>query len=264
MKTPCKAILISFLILLSLVSCVSSRKLSYLQYTVDLTNAHVLTTFTPAAYRMMPYDIIYINVVTPDPQWSSIFNPSATAAGTSMTQESAALMGYTIDENGKIDLPFVGSLKVAGKTLSEIKIDLDSTLKHYVTDASITVKLVNNYISIIGEVSAPGRYPMTKYRLNVFEALSMAADLNLYGDRQKVQLIRQSPYGPVIKEFSLKDRSILTSDYYYIMPNDIIYVRPMKARSFQINSSTYSLILSSIATILSSVTTILVLFGYGR
>ena len=78
----------------------------------------------------------------------------------------------------------------------------------------------------------------------------MAVDLSVYSDRQRVQLIRPSPYGPVIKEFSLSDRSILNSEYYYVMPNDIIYAMPMRGRSFQVNSSIYTLFLTSITTAL--------------
>jgi polysaccharide export outer membrane protein len=221
-----------------------------------------ITNVTPLAYKLMPYDILYINVATPDPQWSALFNIGSEGSSGSLTVESAALSGYSVDEYGYIELPYIGRLEVADKTLSEIKVNLDSTLKSYVADASITVKLVNNYVSIIGEVNSPGRYPLTKYQLNVFEALSMAGDISSYGDRQKVQLIRQTHYGPIVKEFSLNDRSILASDLFYIMPNDIIYVLPLRARTFQINSSTYSLILSSIAVILTSITTLLLLFGY--
>ena len=103
----------------------------------------------------------------------------------------------------------------------------------------------------------PGRYPLSRDRLNVFEALSMAGDMTEYSNRQKVQIIRSSPYGPVVKEFSLTDRSIMTSEYFYIMPNDIVYAQPMKGRSFQMNSGVYSMILSSL-------TTILVVFGFFR
>jgi polysaccharide export outer membrane protein len=229
-----------------------------------LPEADNRTTITPAAYKIMPYDNLFIRVMTPDPQWSEIFNSVPTGGGGGVTQESAALLGYSVDDNGFILLPFVGKLEVAGKTLSEIKINLDSTFQNYVKDASITVRLVNNYISILGEVSAPGRYPMTKDRLNIFEALSMAGDLSVYSNRQKVQLIRPTSYGPIVKEYSLNDRTILTSEFYYLMPNDIIYAQPLKGRSFQINSSTYSLILSSIATILGSITTLFVIFGYNR
>jgi polysaccharide export outer membrane protein len=99
-------------------------------------------------------------------------------------------------------------------------------------------------------VSAPGRYIIYKDRINIFEALSLAGDLSVYSNRQKVQLIRPSPYGPTVKEFSLSDRSILTSEFYYIMPNDIIYAMPMQGRSFQANTAVYTLFLTTITTAL--------------
>ena len=76
----------------------------------------------------------------------------------------------------------------------------------------------------------PGRYLIYKDRINIFEALSLAGDMSVYSNRQKVQLIRPSPYGPIVKEFSLADRSILTSEFYYVMPNDIIYAIPMQGK----------------------------------
>jgi polysaccharide export outer membrane protein len=207
-------------------------------------------TVTPSAYKLMRNDILYISVVTPDPQWSTLFNTVPVGTGGTLTEQSAALSGYPVDDNGEIELPFIGKLQVAGKTLSEIKVDLDMTLKNYVANASITVRMVNNYVSIIGEVNSPGRFPLYKDRINVFEALSMAGDLKDYSNRQNVQLIRQSPIGPTVKEFSLTDRSILSSEFYYIMPNDIIYAQPRKGRGFAMNSSISSMIMSSITTIL--------------
>lgn len=167
-----------------------------------------------------------------------------------MTQESAGLFGYSVDDDGFIEIPFVNKVKVGGLTLAEIKAELDSIFKNYVTDAAITIRLVNNFISVIGEVNAPGRYPLTKDRMNIFEALSMAGDMSAFSDRQKVQLIRPSPYGPVIKEFSLADRSILSSEFYYIMPNDVIYAIPMQGRSFELNATFWSLVLSTITSTL--------------
>jgi len=171
-------------------------------------------------------------------------------AGGAVTEESAALFGYPVDVHGNIEIPFVGQVKAAGKTLSELKVELDSTFKNYVTDAAISIRLVNNYVSLLGEVRAPGRYPLTKDRINIFEALSMASDMSEFSNRQKVQLIRPSPYGPIIKEFSLSDRSILASEFYYILPNDIIYVKPISGRMFAHNTSIYSLLLSTITTAL--------------
>lgn len=203
---------------------------------------------TPTAYKVMPNDNLFIRVITPDPQWSSLFNMQSGEGG--ITQESAALSSYPVDNDGNIEIPYVGKVQVAGKALSEIKAELETVFKNYVTDAAITVRLVDNNIGIIGEVNAPGRYPISKNRMTIFEALAMAGDLSVYSDRQRVQLIRPSSYGPVIKEFSLSDRSILNSEYYYIMPNDIIYAIPMKGRSFQLNSSVYALFLTTISTAL--------------
>jgi len=235
--------------------CVSRKKLTYLQFNdkaqeYDQAFSETRSSVTPSAYKIMPYDNLYIRVITPDPQWSDLFNSMPIGAGGSVTQESAGLFGYSVDDDGFIEIPFVNKVKVGGLTLSEIKSELDSIFKNYVTDAAITIRLVNNFISVIGEVNAPGRYPLTKDRMNVFEALSLAGDMSSFSDRQKVQLIRPSPYGPVIKEFSLADRSILSSEYYYIMPNDVIYAIPMQGRSFELNATFWSLVLSTITSTL--------------
>lgn len=260
MKIQNSILLISLSLLLILSSCITRKKLTYLQYSgisgnSDLSVRDQRNSVTPYAYKIMAYDNLFIRVITPDPQWSVLFNSSPIGQGGALTEESAALVGYPVDINGNIEIPFVGNVEVGGKTISEIKINLDSIFKRYVNDAAITVRLVNNYISIIGEVRTPGRYPINKDLLNIFEALSEAGDIDLYGNRQKVQLIRPSPYGPVIKEFSLADRSILASEFYFLIPNDIIYVPPMKGKGFQTNAAVYTLFLTSI-------TTALVIFGF--
>lgn len=237
-----------------LSSCVSKKKLTYLQYSdtsakYDISVDEINASATPITYKIMPYDNLFIRVVTPDPQWSELFNP--TPSGTAgMTEESAALVGYSVDGNGYIEIPFVGKVDVGGKTLAEIKVELDLIFKKYINDAYITVRLVNNYVGILGEVNAPGRYKLSKERLNVFEALSMAGDMNEYSNRQKVQLIRPSPYGPIIKEFSLADRTILSSEFYYVMPNDIIYVMPMHGKANELSINIYTLFLTTISTAL--------------
>ena len=253
MKVSRSITLISLAIILIFNSCVPKKKLVYLQYldkSVDanFSDGDFRTSITPAAYKIMPYDNLMIRVVTPDPQWSALFNIETGQTG--LTQESAGLSGYPVDISGNIEIPYVGQVKVGGKTLPELKVELDSIFRNYVTDAAITVKLVNNAVSIIGEVTSPGRYLVYKDRINIFEAISLAGDLNELGNRQKVQLIRPSPYGPIIREFSLLDRSILSSEFYYIMPNDIIYVMPRQGKANTINIGFYTLFLTSISTAL--------------
>jgi polysaccharide biosynthesis/export protein len=248
-------VIVVFFLLIVFSSCVSKRKLMYLQYSEEVDKLGIAVgkaepAITPPDYKLMPYDNLYIRVITPDPQWSAIFNPSSGGSSAGITQESAALSGYPVDNYGFIEIPYVGKLAVAGKTLSHLKVELDSIFKKYVSDASISVRLVNNYVSIIGEVRVPGRYMLTKDRLNIFEALSLAGDMTEYSNRRNVKLIRESPYGPIVRELSLDDRSIFTSDYYYVMPNDIIYAPPMQGRAFQTNATVYTLFLTTITTVL--------------
>jgi polysaccharide export outer membrane protein len=126
--------------------------------------------------------------------------------------------------------------------------EVDKALKNYVADASVTVKMVNNYVSLIGEFQHPGRYLLYKERMNIFQALAMGNDLTAFGDRQKIQVIRQTNEGNIIKEFTLTDRSIMASEFFYVMPNDVIYAMPMKGKFFKMNEFPYTVILSTITT----------------
>jgi len=241
-------ILISILtiVFLLVTSCVTNKRLIYLQS--DGTREEFIA-ITPDIYYIQPYDNLFIRVITPDPKWSEMFNTMpATTSSYGINEQSADLLSYTVDDDGTIELPYAGRFMVAGKTLQMVKSELNKALKSYITDAVVTVKMVNNYVSIVGEVQHPGRYPIYKNRMNIFQALAMAGDLDVYSNRQKLQLIRQTPDGNIIKEFSVKDRSIIGSQFFYVMPNDVIYAPPMKGRFFQMNAFPYSVILSTITT----------------
>jgi polysaccharide export outer membrane protein len=240
-------LLITILVSVSLTSCVTHKKLTYLQY--EGTTDNVIKSVTPSAYKIMPYDNLFIKVVTPDPQWSAMFNTMpVTAYSLSVTEQSADLVSYPVDGDGFIQLPYAGKILVAGKTLDIVTVEVEKVLKGYIADAAVTVKMINNYVSLLGEVKNPGRYPIYKDRMNIFQALAMAGDLSEYSNRQKVQIIRQTPGGTIVEEFSLNDRSILASKFFYIMPNDIIYSQPMKGKFFQMNTFPYSVLLSTITT----------------
>jgi len=232
----------------SITSCVTSKKLTYLKPDgppADTTIASV----TPAEYRIMPYDNLFIRVVTPDPRVSEMFNTLPTTTySVSVTEQSADMISYPVDGTGAIRVPYVGQMMVAGKTLSEVTIDVDQALRGYIADPSVTVKMINNYVSLLGEVKNPGKYPIYKDRLNIFQALAMANDMTDFSDRQMVQVIRATASGNLIKEFSLSDRSIMSSEFFYVMPNDVIVAKPMKGRFFKMNEFPYTIILGTITT----------------
>lgn len=228
-------------------SCVTSKKLTYLQY-AGIPMDTVISV-TSADYKIQPYDNLFIRVATPDPQWSEMFNTFQTSSASSnISDQGADLISYSVDNEGNIELPYAGKFMASGKSIGMVRAGLETVLKSYVTDAVVTVKLINNYVSVIGEVRNPGRYQIYKNRMNIFQALALAGDLGEYSNRQKVQIIRQVSGASVIKEFSLRDRSILSSEYFYVMPNDVIYAKPIKGRFFQLNSFPYGVILSTITT----------------
>jgi polysaccharide biosynthesis/export protein len=230
-----------------LTSCVTSKKLTYLQY--NGTKNDNIISVTPTAYTIQPYDNLFIRVVTPDPKWSDMFNTlPATVGGITMTEQSADMLSYTVDGNGEIQLPYAGKFMVKGKTLDIVKTELETALKAYIADAVVMVKMVNNYVSLIGEVQRPGKYLIYKDRMNIFEALAMGGDLGEFSNRQKIQLIRQTHDGNKIMEFSLSDRNIMATEFYYVMPNDVIYAQPMKGKFFQLNAFPYAIILNAITT----------------
>ena len=239
--------LIMILIAATLGSCVTNKKLTYLQY--EGIPSDTIVAVIPSEYKVLPYDNLFIRVVTPDPKWSEMFNTLPTTTySVSVTEQSADMISYPVDGSGAILLPYAGKIFVAGKTLSAITSEVETALKGYIADAAVTVKMINNYVSLLGEVTRPGRYPIYKDRLNIFQALAMGGDLSDYSNRQKVQVIRQTQGGNIIKEFSLTDRSIMSSEFFYVMPNDVIYAMPMKGKFFQMNAFPYSVILSTITT----------------
>jgi len=180
---------------------------------------------------------------------SDMFNTiPATVSGITMTEQSADMLSYIVDGEGYIQLPYAGKIKVAGKTLAVITDEVETILKGYIADAAVTVKMVNNYVSLLGEVQRPGRYPIYKERMNIFQALAMAGDLSEFSNRQKIQIIRPTADANLIKEFTLTDRSIMASEFFYVLPNDVIYAKPMKGKFFQLNAFPYSVILSAITT----------------
>jgi len=186
--------------------------------------------------------------VTPDPRLSSTFNTAPVSSAAMAGEAAIDLVSYSVNSDGNIEIPFVGSIKVEGLVLNEIKALVESSLKDYINDADITVKLVNNYISVIGEVARPGLYPIYKQRLNIFQSISLAGDLLDYSDRRAVQIIRQTNEGSIIKEFDLTDRNIVDSEFYYLMPNDVIYVKSITGKFFRMEAFPYAIILSSVTT----------------
>jgi len=238
--------LLVFVVLLALSSCVTNKMATYLQeYDKSPYSGEYVP---PEDYHIQTDDNLFIRVTALDPTYASIFNAASGQGYVQADEASAHLNSYPVDIDGMVDLPYVGPIMVAGKTLAEAKDTIATVIAEYVKDASVTLKLVNNYVTVVGEVTNPGLYPIYKERLNVYQAISLAGDLAEYGNRNEVSIIRKQDGRSEIKEFDLTDKKIVDSEFYYVMPNDVIYVKPLKGRFFGINTAPYTFALTTIAS----------------
>lgn len=236
---------IFLLVLLSLVaatSCTSYKKVPYLQNSSDFDPVSVAELHEA---RIMPQDLLNITIVNPENSSASMaynliapMNMSGSAALTSQP----ALQNYIVCNDGTVNIPTLGVVEVAGKTLSEAENHIHSLVKSaFTANPSVTVRFVDFKISVLGEVAAPGTYSVKNGKVNIFEALALAHDLTVYGMRDNVKIIREDKDGKKnIYEVNLNDANILTSPYYYLQQNDVVYVTPnkSKAKNSDIGSST--------------------------
>jgi polysaccharide export outer membrane protein len=165
-------------------------------------------------------------------------------------ETSLFINGYTVSDSGYIEIPILGKVLIAGKTMDEAISSIRKRADQFLKDATVIVKLISFKVSVIGEVNRPGTYNNFNSQLTVLEAVSMAGDITDYGDRKRVLVLRPSAEGTRSFRLDLTSKNILTSDGFFLLPNDIIYVEPIKNKTFRINMPTISLAFTSISTLI--------------
>ncbi len=221
-------IIFLLLSILLLSSCVTTNKLNYLQ---ESSSPYFREAITPEDYKVQIFDELYIQVITLDAVSSSLFNLGNSVQGVSSSKT------YTIFEDGCIDFPFVGRIQVVDKSSREIAQIMKQSLVGYIKgDYDVQVRLGNSSFCVIGPGGKTGKYNIEKEKLNIFQALSIAGDLDDYADRARVKILRQTPQGTVLRTFNIKTKDIMKTEFFYVQPNDIIYVEYFRGQYFQMNS----------------------------
>lgn len=242
--------------------CTSYKKVPYLQDPEVVNNYGKEIPLYDA--KIMPKDILNITVNTTDPQAAAPFNltvqdPTNVAFG-KYTTTQPSLQQYLVNNEGNIDFPVLGCLKVSGLTKNQAEELIREKLIPYLKETPVvTVRMVNYKISVLGEVNKPGTFTVTNEKVNVLEALAMAGDMTVYGVRENVKLVREDANGKrLIQTLNLNDADLVLSPYFYLQQNDILYVTPnkTKARNSDIGNSTTIWI--SATSILVSIASLLV------
>lgn len=240
-----KQILI-FVLLISIVfnfSCVPREKLIYLQDEKKKEEKIDEYINIRPEKKIQPFDNIYVRVSSIDEKTAAIF-----ADQNRMTGSNIDLISYTVDQSGYIIFPFVGELYVKDLTLKEAQQIIETEVSQYLSNISIIVKFVNNMVAVLGEVRNAGQYPFYKDQVTIFEALSFASGFSNYGNKTNVLLIRESQNRINYYTLDLTDKAIVSSDHYYIIPNDIIVVKPIRQKFRSLSPVNWPIVLTTVTT----------------
>lgn len=264
MRSKTKASLFILALIFVMGSCTSYKELTknaiYFQNTTD---SMLKSTSVDYTSRIQKGDILYIGVNTANEESSKLFNQQNFYAGSTNAASGGATasnaVGYLVDDKGEIAFPYVGKMQVAGLSKTEFSDSLTLKIRQYVTDAIVSVRVLNYKITVLGEVTKPGSYSIPSERVSVLDAIGLAGDLTAFGRRDNIKVIREVNGERTIGELNIAKGNFFSSPYYYLQQNDVVYVemtdRKMKNVD-QTNFRNISIALGAISAIALIVTTI--------
>ena len=248
-----KALLIcNMLLLLALSSCTSIKDLNYLAEDKN-EQRDQMYKLAFSEYQLQPNDILNIQIKSTDEELSAPFNAFQGNSNQMMQSGASYLTGYTLSSTGDIEMPILGKVNMAGKTSEEAKLYLKDLLKPYLKEPIVKITLMSFTVTILGEVNSPGQITVYRERLNIIDLIGMAGDINYYGNRKKVKVIRTVGASSFSYELDLTDKNLMASKDFWIAPNDIIFIKPTTTGLFRINATDYAVMLSTITSTISLV-----------
>lgn len=224
-------------------SCISNKRITYLQNLSDST-AIDLDEFIPFAevdykYVLQPFDIVQIDFATADPELVEGFTYlndqqgriGGTGGGAGAGSDPLYMTGFSIDPEGMVEIPKLGKIKIAGLTEEEAKLKVQKGINEYFKEeVFVRLRIAGIRYTTLGEFNSVGVQIIYKNRATIFDALANSGETSLLAKKNKLFLIRQYDGGTKIHMINLNDRALLGSPWYFIQPNDILYLEPMKIR----------------------------------
>ena len=244
-----------FVLLLFLFSCGSSDKVLYLQ---DISSYHLDTIIQKYELRISEDDLLSIIVSSRNPELVEPFNLRKLASSSNFSNDNE--LGFLVDSNGNIDYPVLGKIKVVGLSRSELQDLIKNELieQGHIKDPIVTIQFLNFKISVLGEVNRPGNFKISGNRVTLFEALSLAGDLTIYGKRDRIIVVREKGGKRMVAINDIRSSEILNSPYYYLQQNDIVYVEPNNTRAQQ-SGINQNMSVSAVVSVLSLLTSVSIL-----
>lgn len=240
-----------FIVVLGLLlsSCYYNSRLVYLQNKAFNNAAATSVDNNGNAYRLQPSDVVSVQVKSAaDANISNLFNVNTQPAGMFVSPGNLYLEGYTINSMGNIILPVIGEVGIKDLTIEEAQKLIQSRVDKYLTQATAIVKLTSFKVTVLGEVKNPGYYYVYNNQATILEGLGMAGDLTDFGNRSNIKLIRQRDGVSKVILVDITDADLLKSEYFFLMPGDVLYVEPLRARSRRTNLDLLSVVFAGLTT----------------
>lgn len=243
--------ILQILLIIIFTSCTTPRDVTYFQ---NSTNNESIQSSNEFSLKYNKGDILEIVVSAPDLETVTPFNTNIkinSEANTSTNKQGNVGSSYVVNEEGNIEFPILGKIKVLGLSQNEVQTLLKAKLKPYVDSTFVSIKLLNFKITILGEVNSPGVYQISDERITIVEAIGLAKDLNIRGKRENVTVVRENEDGKIYHKLDMTSKNIFESPIYYLKQNDIVYVEPNKAQIKSSKNNNWTRILAAVSSVLS-------------
>lgn len=219
-------------------SCRSAKQLTLFQKLEgEADTINVVQNITSV---IQPGDILSVDVTSLSTSASTFFNPYPSSiprtANSTAVLNAAESPGYLVDPAGNIELPLIGNLKLSGLNTLEAKALIKTHLEKYLKEPTVTVRIVNYRVTLLGEVNRPAVYTIPNERITLPEVISLGGDLTAFGRRDNVLIIRDNNGKKEFGHVNLNYREVYNSPYYYLRSNDLVYVEPSAGKAIQNNS----------------------------
>lgn len=255
-----KFLCLTLISVLFFTSCIPKKDLIYLQNKSQIVKTDQITQLESQPYRIQCGDLLNITIKAIDQKLVEMFQVSQTSGSGNLQSESSAyLSGFNVDIHGNIRIPILGELSVLGLTADEIRLKIEELLlTNYFNkeaDIFVIVRLSGFRYTINGEVGSTGSKIIYRDRVTIMEAIANSGDITITGDRKNIVIMRQFPQGIEMHTIDLTDVKALKSPYYYLQPNDFIYVKPLKQKTWgtgTIGLQTFTTIMSVFSALVTT------------
>jgi len=244
------AIYLIVVLTFAFTNCARYKNILYFQDTFEKPDTSVrIITVDPELTVLKAGDNLYLNAYGVELGQLESFRKESSSTS-NFSELSLYMQGYLIDENGFIEFPVAGKIQVAGLTLAEAQKKVQKMMDEYLVGVVVDLRLLSYEVTILGEVRRPGNVVFYKTEVTILEALSKAGDIGDYADARHVLILRKSSKGTESIELDITSSNAFQSPGFWVMPGDIIYVKPHRSKMWSINSPSISLVLSGLTTML--------------